>query len=94
MKKGLYFTILIVAIVAVSTGCATHPRVDSFYGTSYELSKQSQIHNPQAGVADGPSVGLEGDIASKVMERYEKGFEKAEPKTEIYSMETEGIKVK
>jgi hypothetical protein len=95
MKKEFYFTILTVAILAVSASCAKQEtRVDNFYGTSYELAKQSQIHNPKAGVADGPSVGLEGDIASKVMERYTKGFEKAAPKTEIYSVDVEGVTVK
>ena len=84
-----------VAIVAVSFGCAKQEtRVDRFYGTSYELSKHSQIHNPKAGIADGPSVGLEGDIAVRVMDRYSKGFEKPAAKTEIYSVNVEGIKVK
>ncbi len=82
-------------MVGISAGCAKQEtRVDSFYGTSYELAKQSQIHNPQAGVADGPSLGLEGNIAAKVMERYTKGFEKAAPKTETYSVGVEGIEVK
>lgn len=95
MKKGLHFSILIVATVAVSAGCAKQEtRVDTFYGTSYELAKHSQIHNPKAGVADGPSVGLEGDIAAKVMERYTKGFEKPAAKTESYSIDVEGIEVK
>ena len=94
MRKELYFTIFFVAIVAVLASCAKQEtRVDTFYGTSYELSKQSQINNPEAGVADGPSVGLEGDVASKVMERYTKGFEKPAPKTATYSVDVEGIKV-
>lgn len=95
MKRGLHFTILTVAIVAVSAGCAKQEtRVDRFNGTSYELAKHSQIHNPKAGVADGPSVGLEGDIAAKVMDRYSKGFAKPAVKTETYSVIAEGIKVK
>lgn len=82
-------------MIGVSVGCAKQEtRVDRFYGTSYELAKQSQIHNPAAGVEDGPSVGLEGDVASKVIERYEKGFEKSAAKTETYSVDVEGVKVK
>lgn len=84
-----------VVMLGVSVGCAKQEtRVDRFYGTSYELAKQSQIHNPAAGVEDGPSVGLEGGVASKVIERYEKGFEKSAAKTETYSVDVEGVKVK
>lgn len=95
MKTGLHFTILIGAILAVSAGCAKQEtRVDNFHGTSYELAKQSQINNPKAGIKDGPSLGLEGDIAAKVMDRYTKGFEKPAAKTETYSVGVEGINVK
>lgn len=95
MKRGFGFSILIVLLLGISVGCAKRETaVDRFYGTSYELAKQSQIHNPEAGVKDGPSVGLEGSVASKVIGRYEKGFEKSAAKTETYSVDVEGMTVK
>ena len=95
MKRGFHFSILLVLILGFSVGCAKQETaVDRFYGTSYELAKQSQIHNPEAGVKDGSPVGLDGEIASRVIERYEKGFEKAPQKTEAYSVGVKGITVK
>ena len=95
MKKGFYFSIVIAALLTLSTGCAKQEtRVDSFYGTSYELAKQSQISNPEAGVQAGPPVGLTGEVGARVIKRYEKGFEQAPPKTESYTIDVEGVSVK
>ncbi len=75
-------------MLGFSVGCAKREtQVDRFYGTSYELAKQSQIHNPEAGVKDGPSMGLEGGVASSVIKRYEKSFKEPAAKTETYKME-------
>ena len=95
MERGLYFSILIVILLGFSLGCAKREtQVDRFYGTSYELAKQSQIHNPAAGVKDGSSVGLDGNVATKVVERYENGFGKPAAKTETYSVDVEGVTIK
>ena len=95
MKRGFRFTILTAIILGVSAGCAKQEtRVDRFYGTSYELARQSQIHNPDAGVKDGPAVGLEGEISSRVIERYQKGFEIPAVKTETYSVDVDGMTIK
>jgi hypothetical protein len=95
MKRGFYISILIATVLAVSAACAKQEtRVDRFYGTSYELARQSQIHNPDAGVKDGPPVGLTGEIGSRVIKRYEIGFEQAAPKTESYTIDVEGVSVK
>ena len=95
MERGLYFSILIVILLGFSVGCAKREtQVDRFYGTSYELAKQSQINNPAAGVKDGPSVGLDGKVAASVIERYEKGFEKPAAKTETYSVDVGGMTIK
>ncbi len=59
MKNGLGLTILIAVVLGLSVGCSKRQtRVDSFYGTSYQLAKESQINNPDAGIHTGPSVGL------------------------------------
>ncbi|MEA3469137.1 MAG: hypothetical protein U9R57_13065 [Thermodesulfobacteriota bacterium] len=95
MKKSIHYSILMLLLLGISVGCAKREtRVDRFYGTSYELALQSQINNPEAGVIDGPSVGLEGSVASKVIERYEKGFEKPAAKTTTYSINVGGISAK
>ncbi len=95
MKRGFGFSILIVLLLGISVGCAKREtQVDRFYGTSYELAKQSQIYNPEAGVKDGSSVGLEGDVASRVIERYKEGFDEPAAKTETYSVDVEGMTIK
>ena len=95
MKRGIRFSILVIILFVLSVGCTKREtQVDRFYGTSYELAKQSQIDNPEAGVEDGPSVGLEGEVAASVIERYEKGFEKQAVTTEKYSVDVEGMTVK
>ena len=95
MKRGLYLSILVVIMLGFASACAKREtQVDRFYGTAYELAKQSQIHNPDAGIADGPSLGLDGEISATVIERYGKGFEKPAPKTDTYSVSFDGMKVK
>ncbi len=95
MRQGFYINILLAILLAFSVGCTKkETRVDRFHGTSYELSKQSQINNPNAGIKDGPSVGLTGNVATKVIERYEKGFEQPPPKNKTYSVDVDGVIIK
>lgn len=82
-------------MITVLAGCSKQQTlVDQFYGTSYELAKQSQLHNPHAGIGDGSSSGLEGSIAQKVVDRYEKGFDQEAVKTDRYSVIFDGMKQK
>lgn len=95
MKIEIYISLLTVILLMLSAGCAQQERrVDRFFGTSYELSKQSQINNPNAGIKDGPSVGLTGNVATKVIERHEKGFEQPPPKNKTYSVDVDGVIIK
>ena len=96
MKNGLGFTVLIALMLGLALGCTRQPtRVDMFYGTAYELAKESQIANPNAGIHTGPSVGLvDGVVAENVIERYESGFEKPAAKTESYTISVGGMKSK
>lgn len=95
MYKHLSITTFGILILILAGGCSSQPRlVEQFYGTSFELAKESQIYNPAAGIASGPPLGLEGNVAASVIERYEQGFEKAAPKTETYSVSFEGMTVK
>lgn len=86
------FTILIFLLLGSAVGCTKQPtRFDTFQGTAYELAKESQINNPDAGIHTGPSLSLDGAVATKVIDRYEKGFEKPAPKTESYSINVGGM---
>ena len=95
MKTHVTLSLLAIVLTSLLFGCSKRETlVDQFYGTSYELARQAQINNPGAGVADGPSVGLEGSVASKVVERYEKGFDQKAASTNSYSVVFEGMKQK
>lgn len=97
MKTSLKASILSLAVFLLAfqfTGCAYRPTpVDQFYGTSFELAKASQIANPAAGVASGPPMGLEGEVGTRVMDRYREGFDKPSLQPVIYTLSTEGIEM-
>lgn len=92
MKIETGFTIMIALLLGSAVGCTKQPtRFDTFQGTAYELAKESQINNPDSGIHTGPALGLDGAIATRVIDRYEKGFEKPAPKTESYSINVGGM---
>ena len=92
MKTRSRLIILTALLICLDAGCTRQPRrVDTFYGTSYELAKVSQIYNPNAGIHTGPPMGLEGSIAEKVIQRYGKSYEKPAAKTESYSILVDGM---
>ena len=92
MKFQSLLVILTILSICLIAGCTRQQRrVDSFYGTSYELAKVSQIYNPNAGLHTGPPIGLQGAIGEKVIDRYVKGFEKPAAKTESYSILVDGM---
>lgn len=97
MKTSLRASILSLTVFLPAflvSGCAYRPTpVDQFYGTSFELAKASQIANPEAGVASGPPMGLEGEVGAKVMDRYREGFDKPALQPVIYTLSTEGIEM-
>jgi hypothetical protein len=51
-------------------------RVELDYGTSYNLAKYGQILNPEAEKNLEPVVGIDGQVADIIMDKYRKGFEK------------------
>lgn len=95
MSKRIKLGLILGVLVILTAGCASQERrVDRFFGTSYEMALQNQQHNPEAGITDGPAIGLDGDIATQVVNRYKEGYEKPAPKTETYSVSFEGVEVK
>lgn len=95
MKREIYFCMMMAILLCLTWGCSKRQTpVDMFYGTSYHIAKELQLNNPVAGIADGPSTGLDGEVGSHVIERYNKGFEKPAPKTDTFSVSFDGMKVK
>ncbi|CAG36263.1 hypothetical protein [Desulfotalea psychrophila] len=93
MKKCMLAMLLVPFLLLI--GCTKQPtQVDNFYGTSFELAKQSQIHDLNAGKDVAPVEGLEGSVGTRVMKRYEGSFEATSPKTETYSISVDGIETK
>lgn len=75
--KALSLLILIPAVASMLlAGCAEVSRVETDYGTSFKLSRFNQTLNPDAEKNLDPVVGLDGKAADKVMDKYQKDFEK------------------
>jgi hypothetical protein len=75
--KALALLILVPAVASMMlAGCAEVSRVEMDYGTSFKLSKFNQTLNPDAEKNLDPVVGLNGQAANKVMDKYNKEFEK------------------
>lgn len=92
MKRGNLIYGLLLMMPALTMSCTKAPTlVDNFYGTSYELAKQSQLYDPGAGGQVQPIEGVEGTVAKRIIDRYEQGFGKPAPKTESYSVTFEGM---
>ena len=92
-KKCMLAMLLVPFLLLV--GCTKKPtQVDNFYGTSYELAKQSQIYDLSAGKDVVPVEGVEGSVGDRVMKRYEGGFDAPAPKTESYSISVGGVETK
>lgn len=78
--KALALLILIPAVASMLlAGCAEVSRVEMDYGTSFKLSKFNQTLNPDAEKNLDPVVGLDGQAADKLMDKYQKEFEKPAP---------------
>ena len=88
----IFLTVIAIALLA---GCSPRlPVVDQYHGTAYRLALESELVNPDAGKELRPLSGLDGAAAVRVIERYEKGFEKPAAKTQNYSIVFEGASAK
>ena len=71
------------------TSCAGPSRLEIDYGTSHKLATFNQILDPEAEKNLEPVEGFDGDAARRVVEKYEKDFEKpAPPPTYIFGVQT------
>lgn len=95
MKKKVLLGVIAALTLAFVAACGRHETpVSRFYGTSFKLAGEAQLHNPDAGIKDGTPSGLDGRVAQKVINRYEKSFETEAPKTNTYSVVFQGMKMK
>ena len=79
MQKRTFFLIGSVAMFLIFAGCAGPSRLEIDYGTSHKLSKFNQILDPEAEKNLEPVMGFDGNAARRVIEKYEKDFEKPSP---------------
>jgi hypothetical protein len=94
MNRHYYMPGLLLLLAIALNGCSTTPGVDRFFGTSYELARESQRVDPKAGIKPQPLTGIEGNVGKLVMDRYKTGFAEAAPTTESYSIAVEGLEKK
>ena len=79
MGKKLAITILAVFYVAAVFGCNHYSsykqqsQMDANWGRSYETAKYNQTLNPDAVSSSEPMVGLDGNVADRVMKDYRTG---------------------
>jgi hypothetical protein len=81
----------LIVFISFYSGCAGNPppreetMLDKNWGRSYESAKYNQILNPEAGKNLEPVVGLDGEAADGVAEKYRKGF-KGKPSKKVYNL--------
>ena len=68
-----------IVLFLTLTSCAGPSRLEIDYGTSHKLSTFNQILDPEAEKNLEPVTGFDGNAARRVVEIYEKGFEKPSP---------------
>ena len=89
--KARCFTLAVAIIaLAISLGCAGKPAqretmLDKNWGKSFESMKYNQILHPDAGKNLDPVVGLDGQAAEQVMDRYREDS-KGKPSKKVYNL--------
>ncbi|MFH1292777.1 MAG: pilus assembly protein [Pseudomonadota bacterium] len=74
----------LIAALLIYSGCAEkETNLERNWGSSFESAKQGQILNPEAGKNLEPVVGLDGQAAEIIIEKYRQGFKKDTSSKEI-----------
>ena len=96
IMRTLHHVLLGVAglFLLTGVGCTSAPTtLGPDYGAAYGLAVHNQILNPEAGTNLQPVSGLDGQGATKVMEKYRKSFEEpTTPPQIVPSIVVSGIK--
>ena len=66
-----------LVVLVMSLGCSSRP-MEEDWGTAYDLTKEAQVLDPDAGQSADPVTGLDGMASSSEMKKYRKSFEKEE----------------
>lgn len=74
-------------VLVVSLGCSSRPLAES-WGESFDLTKEAQLLNPDAGQNDEPVTGLDGVAAQSDMKKYQNSFKKEQ---EVGAQQSRGI---
>lgn len=75
MKRKLMVILTVSSILALCVAGCAPTRLETDFGTSFQLQKFNQTLNPEAEKNLSPVVGLRGEAANKAVEKYYKGFE-------------------
>lgn len=84
MKKIWRLTIPAAIFALAAAGCAGPTRTEMDYGTSCKLAVANQTLHPEAARNESPVTGMDAPAASKVYEKYVKGFEKPAGSEQTY----------
>jgi hypothetical protein len=80
MRRLLCLSACVIAITALPGACTTGmSRLDADYGKSYKQALVNQVLDPDASMHLEPVYGMNGIAAGIVMDKYYKGFERANP---------------
>lgn len=68
----------LLVLLLLLAGCAstTTPKLDSKFGDAVNAAKAQQTLNPDASQNTNPVVGMDGQAANAVVDRYHKSYEK------------------
>lgn len=90
MKLIVGITTFLLALGLSGCSQSQKPRVDNFFGTSFDSARESQIANPTAGIGLRPQTGMDGVVGEKAMVRYQTSFDRPAPKTQSYTINVSG----
>jgi hypothetical protein len=68
-----------IVLFLTLTSCVGPSRLEIDYGTSHKLATFNQILDPEAEKNLEPVTGFDGNAARRVVEKYQKDFEKPTP---------------
>ena len=84
-----WMLISFITLFLALTSCAGPSRLEVDYGTSHKLATFNQILDPEAEKNLEPLEGFDGNAARKLVEKYEKDFEKPiPPPTYIFGIQS------
>lgn len=93
--RHLFIVITLGLVALFLAGCASGPsRVEMDYGTSHNLAKFNQTYNPEAEKNLDPVTGIDAQTADKIVEKYQKSFERPLPAAPTFAITVPGVTMK